>query len=91
MGSGGALLSDLSGDRRGGMPHPPGIWKLPPSSPSGLDPVPALPQGRPEKWDLDPFLGWMVGTVLIFVLFLGGRVIDFLQQQLTRALEVSFE
>lgn len=57
----------------------------------GLDPVSALPWGHPGRKDLRRFLGVDIRHRLIFILFWGSRVIDFLQPQLTRALEESFQ
>lgn len=91
MGSGGAFLSDLSGDLGGPASAPGHLEATSKQLLRGLDPVPALPRGRPGKRDLRRFLGWTFDTVLIFILFLGSRVIDFLQQQLARALEARFE
>lgn len=90
-------ISDFSGDL-GGQGHASAPGHLEAASQQlrrGLDPVPALLWGHPGRRGLRCFFWgvgeWAFGTVGIFVLYLGSRVIDFLQQEFTRALEVSFE
>ena len=61
MGSGGPFLSDLSGDLGGPASAPGHVEATSKQLLRGLDPVPALPRGRPGKRDLRRFLGVDVG------------------------------
>lgn len=57
VGSGGAFLSDLSGDLGGPASAPGHLEATSKQLLRGLDPVPALPRGRPGKRDLRRFSG----------------------------------